>query len=137
MQDSGVMDVQSHTYDMHQWPPFEGRPQEQCRRAMIPLAGEEEKTFIAAVEQDLRLVAEDFSSNSHTPLIGLAYPTGAFSTLTEVLVHGSGIPVTFSTLTDQRNILVPGLHQSLYGLCRLNVTDQVTDQQLIAYLNDR
>ena len=40
MQDSGVLDFQSHTYDMHQWAPFETG--DVIRASALPLEGESE-----------------------------------------------------------------------------------------------
>ena len=65
----------------------------------------------------------------------LAYPGGYYDDLTEVLIHQAGIPVTFSIRTDARNVLVRGLPQSLYALCRWNVTERTAPQDLLAMVS--
>ena len=60
----------------------------------------------------------------------MAYPGGEYSSWTEALVHQAGIPLTLSTSTDRRNVLVKGLPQSLYALCRWYVTEDTTPEQL-------
>ena len=47
------------------------------------------------------------------------------------MVHQSGIPVTVSIDEDSRNVLVQGLPQSLYALCRRNVTERTTVEELL------
>ena len=133
MQASGVIDIQSHTYDMHQVQAVE--TQNPCRSCACPLEGESEADFIAAMTADLERFRSGYEAHGFGPLTALAYPTGRYTALTEILVHESGIPVTFSTATDRPNVLVQGLPQSLYALCRLNVTDSVTDQQLLDFVS--
>ena len=62
----------------------------------------------------------------------MAYPGGYYNDLTEVLIHQAGIPITLSIRTDSRNVLLRGLPQSLYALCRWNITEQVTPEALLA-----
>lgn len=50
MLDSGLISIGSHTYDMHQWPPYETvKP---ARENMLPLPGESETEYIDAVRND-------------------------------------------------------------------------------------
>ena len=130
---SGVIDVQSHTYDMHQWGPFETG--DQVRENILPLAGESETDYIAAVTADIGLYDSIVGQELGAGLTSLAYPGGDYNTLTEVAVHQAGIPVTMSTRTDSRNILVRGLPQSLYALCRWYITEETTEEELLAILN--
>ena len=129
---SGVIDIQSHTYDMHAWPPFE-EDNPGARSDMLPLDGESEEAYAAAVRSDLetydairkREFGEDFRA--------LAYPSGLFTDYTEILVHGAGIEVTFSTEAG-KNTLVKGLAQTLYALRRYTVTNDTTPDELLGWL---
>ena len=129
---SGVIDVQSHTYDMHQWPPFESG--DRVRKNILPLEGESDADYAAAVNADMELYAQLAREELGREFTSLAYPEGAYTTFTEVLVHQAGIPVTMSTRNDSRNVLVRGLPQSLYALCRWYMTEGMTPEDILAVL---
>ena len=133
MMESGVIDVQSHTYDMHQWAPVETG--DQIRETIVPLDGESEAGYAAALNADIEQYAEIARRELGGAFLSLAYPKGQYTVLTEMLVHQAGIPVTMSTRTDSRNVLVRGLPQSLYALCRWYVTEETTREELLAVLN--
>ena len=132
MMKSGVIDVQSHTYDMHQWPPFESG--DRVRKNILPLDGESDADYTAALNADIEQYAELAREELGRAFTSLAYPEGAYTTFTEVLVHQAGIPVTMSTRTDSRNVLVRGLPQSLYALCRWYMTEWTTPEDILAVL---
>lgn len=132
MVESGVIDVQSHTYDMHQWPPFE--PGEPIRETIVPLEGEGYAGYAAALNGDIAAYNQIASKELGYEFTALAFPGGSYTTLTEVLVHQAGIPVTMSTGTDSRNVLVRGLPQSLYALSRWSVTEETTQAELLELL---
>lgn len=124
-----VIDFQSHTYDMHQWAPFETG--DQVRTCALPLEGESEEAYAAALAADMDCYERERRRELGDGFLALAYPGGYYSELTEALIHEAGIPVTFSIKTDARNVLVRGLPQSLYALCRWNITDRVSPQELL------
>ena len=39
--------------------------------------------------------------------------------------------MTLSIRTDSRNVLVRGLPQSLYALCRWNITERTAEEELL------
>lgn len=133
MVESGVIDVQSHTYDMHQWPPFESG--DRIRQTMAPLEGEIYDDYAAALNRDVAAYNQIAKKELGYEFTSLAFPGGDYTTLTEVLVHQAGIPVTMSTQTDNRNILVRGLPQSLYALSRWSVMEETTQADLLEVLN--
>ncbi|MBQ7935236.1 MAG: polysaccharide deacetylase family protein, partial [Clostridia bacterium] len=129
---SGVIDLQSHTYDMHQWAPFETG--DAIRSSMLPFNNETEEDYAEALYADMETYKKWMQQELGRDFCALAYPSGYYNELVEVLVHQEGIPVTLSTDTDSRNVLVRGLPQSLYALCRFNVTDHTTAEELLSYL---
>ena len=133
MVESGVIDVQSHTYDMHQWPPFASG--DRIRQTMAPLEGEDYDGYAAALNGDVAAYNQIAKKELGYEFTSLAFPGGDYTTLTEVLVHQAGIPVTMSTRTDSRNVLVRGLPQSLYALSRWSVTEETTQADLLELLN--
>ena len=53
MVDSGLISIQSHTYDMHQWPPFEDG-NDRVRETLAQLPGESDADYEAAVRADIQ-----------------------------------------------------------------------------------
>ena len=132
MMESGVIDIQSHTYDMHQFAEFESG--DKIRETIAPLDSEDDASYAAALKADIArynvLARQEFGR----PFVSLAYPKGQYAALTEEVVHNAGILVTMSTQTDSRNILVRGLPQSLYALCRWYMTERTTPEGMLAVL---
>lgn len=135
MMDSGLIEVQSHTYDMHQYADYETTSA--VRYSAVQLPEESEQDYVAALTADLQTFRETYEQNTGRTVYALAYPHGDFTTLSEVLIHDAGIPVTFCIETSQRNTLVKGLPQTLYALCRLDVNESLSDEALLEYLADR
>lgn len=129
---AGVIDFQSHSYDMHQWPPFESGSS--VRENMLPFEWESEAEYAAVLRDDMEKYEEERVRELGEGFSALSYPEGQYNTLTEVLVHEAGIKLTMSSDTDRKNVLVRGLTQSLYALCRYDVTNGVTGEQIISYL---
>lgn len=125
---SGIISVQSHTYDMHQWEPYELGSR--IRVNATKLENESEKEYIAAILNDCKIYDQLMLDNCGEKFTAFAYPSGAHSILGEVVIHSYGIKVTFSTQTDVRNTLVKGIPQSLYALCRYNMSDSVSAEDL-------
>ena len=132
MLQSGVIDIQSHSYDMHQWADYEEN--EPARISMLPFDGESEIEYTASLQADMEKYDALRRQELGEGFCALAYPGGYYNDLVGVLVHEAGIPVTVSIRTDSRNVLVRGLPQSLYALCRMNVTERTTGEDLLAYL---
>lgn len=130
MVSSGVLDVQSHTYDMHQWAPFESGSR--IRESVLPLEGEDERDYLSALNQDLERYARERERELGAGFTALAYPVGLYCDLAEVAIHQAGIPVTFSFEASRRNVLVRGLPQSLYALCRWNITEETAAEGILS-----
>lgn len=56
---SGVISLQSHTYDMHQWGPYEST--DQPRETILPLEGESEADYRAALSADCQKIRQAHS----------------------------------------------------------------------------
>lgn len=129
---SGLISVYSHTYDMHQWPPFEPEGA-QVRETVQPFPGESEEAYAAAFRQDIRRSMEDLERETGVPCLALAYPQGVSVEQSRVLTAELGIQVTMSTI-PKNNVIVRGLPQSLYNLGRYSI-DDITAEELLEKLN--
>ena len=129
---SGRMEVQSHTYDMHQWAPFE--TSQTPRTSMLPLPEETEEEYAAAVREDFRLEQEVLAAGGVEDVYALAFPLGRHTEQTDRLLAELGVRVTLTTDSAHQNIVTRGDRDSLLGLGRLNMSDQVGDEELYAYL---
>ena len=98
---SGLISIQSHTFDMHQWPPFETAAD--VRATMSPLPGESEADFQAAILADVKAYRTMYEAAFGAAPIALAYPEGVYSTLTEVTLHENGFAITLCTDPARRN----------------------------------
>ena len=125
---SGLISIQSHTYDMHQWPPYETGSA--VRENILQLPGESEEAYVQALTEDFtrsRALLEDATGR---PVDVLAYPAGQYSTLAQVTLQSLGVHVTLST-NPGINTVVKGLPQTLYAMLRFGITEDVTPEALL------
>ena len=132
MVDSGLISVQSHTFDMHQWPPFEDG-NAQVRETLLPFDGEADADYEAAVEADFAESRELLESITGQPVNTLAFPEGAYVTLTQDALRSAGAELTFTTVRAV-NTVVKGLPQSLCAMPRFGMTESADMSALVAEL---
>ena len=132
MVDSGLISVQSHTFDMHQWPPFEDG-NAQVRETLLPFDGEADADYEAAVEADFAESRELLESITGQPVNALAFPEGAYVTLTQDALRSAGAELTFTTVRAV-NTVVKGLQQSLCAMPRFGMTESADMSALVAEL---
>lgn len=125
---SGLISIQSHTYDMHQWPPYE--TDSAVRENILQLPGESEESYVQALTEDFtrsRALLEDATGR---PVDVLAYPAGQYSMLTQVTLQSLGVHVTLST-NPGVNTVVKGLPQTLYAMLRFGITEDISPEALL------
>ena len=132
MVDSGLISVQSHTFDMHQWPPFEDG-NAQVRETLLPFDGEADADYEAAVEADFAESRELLESITGQPVNALAFPEGAYVTLTQDALRSAGAELTFTTVRAV-NTVVKGLPQSLCAMPRFGMTESADMSARVAEL---
>ena len=128
MIDSGVISIQSHTYDMHQWPPFESGSA--VRENILPLPGEAEADYVAALTADITRSRQEIEAATGETVDVLAYPTGVYSDLTQATLQQLGVEVTLTT-NPGVNTIVRGLPQSLLALKRFGMNDTVSVEAML------
>ena len=132
MVDSGLISVQSHTFDMHQWPPFEDG-NAQVRETLLPFDGETDADYEAAVEADFAESRDLLESITGEAVNALAFPEGAYVTLTQDALRNAGAELTFTTVRAV-NTVVKGLPQSLCAMPRFGMTETTDMTALLAAL---
>ena len=128
MQGNGGFDLvpSDHTYDMHQWPPFEDG-NDRVRETLAQLPGESDEDYEAAVKADIQQSQQAIEPITGEKVNALSYPEGAYGTLTMDALRSQGIELTFTTQPGV-NAVVQGLPQTLYSMHRITMTED-TDME--------
>ena len=130
---SGVISIQSHTYDMHQWAPYEDS--DQPRENILALEGESEEDYrslLSADCQKIRQVIQEGMGEASVHV--MAYPSGQLDTLSQVTLLENGFDITFTTQVGS-NTLIKGQPQSLLGLHRYNMNESVSVEQMLEWVS--
>ena len=133
MQDSEIIDIQGHTYDMHQSLAYESG--DKIRINAVELANETEENFIKALTEDYTKINSDFEKYLGKNVTIVAYPHGDYSTLSNVVLKSLGVKATLGT-TAKGNIVIKGLSQSLIGLNRYNISEKISTQDLLNFVSE-
>ncbi|MGN1047790.1 MAG: polysaccharide deacetylase family protein [Eubacteriales bacterium] len=129
--DSGIMDFQSHTYDMHRSETLDA----EYREGVLQTEKESEKEYIAALREDFGTSKSELEAGIGNKVFVMTYPYGKYSELTEVIMMQSGAKVSV-TVSEHINEISKGLPQSLRALGRLNMDDNVSGSALLRRLAD-
>lgn len=124
MERSGVMEVQSHTYDMHQEKEYE--KETPVYENVLREETESEEAYIKRFTGDVGLWEETLGK----PMLALSFPNGIRDDLAQVLLNEQGVKLTFCS-EPRRNTLIKGLSQSGYCLGRFNITNDISGEQLL------
>ena len=117
MYDSGVIDIQSHTYDSHK----KGETIKGEKGIFSnPLKGESKEEYITRITQDMKKTIKTFEKNMGYAPIALAYPYGEFSDESEKVVKENGIKATFTVKSGK----VTRKNKSTYLLNRVTVSGE-------------
>lgn len=127
MVDSGLISIQNHTYDLHQWQPFE---EGIARNSVLQLEGESESDYIEVLRNDFSRNISEIEENLSIKANVLAYPLGYISNLSEIIAKECGIEVTLSVNTGI-NTIVQGLPQTLFSLKRFGMTDLISPEEML------
>lgn len=130
MLDSGLIEIQSHTYDLHQAVAYEADP---ARTTMLKAENESEENWLELLRSDAVREAEALSFGGTNPVYALAFPEGRHSDEIRAVSAESGIRIMLTTETGV-NTLIRGLPQSLFGLRRITVND-ISGEELLAVLD--
>ena len=132
MYSSGIMSIQSHTFDMHQAVRFEG---EGCRSTMAMLDGEKEEDYIKAVHEDLSKSREMLEKATGGRIFSLSFPEGYYNDIVLVSAEDEGFTVSVSTEWGNAEI-IKGLRQSLKAMKRIGASELSADA-LIEHIKNK
>ena len=125
----GVLDLQSHSYDLHQLSSYGYS----SRDGMRPLAGESPADYRQVLDEDMVQFRRRRDGRVATDLVALAYPFGYWTEEADQFLTEEGVLMTFTT-DPHSNLLVKGDPASLRLLGRYNVTDHWSGQALVRML---
>ncbi len=131
MVDSGVISIQSHTYDMHQWAAYETG--ERIRKNILRLEEETEEEYIAALKADFTRSKEEIELGTGKKANVLAYPGGSYDTLSQAVLSSQGVKATLS-IRAGKAVLVKGLPQSLYAMKRFYIRPDTKESEFLGWL---
>lgn len=129
--ESGVIELQSHTYDLHQRESYgiSGRD------GVLPLPHEDEVAYRLALTEDVEKQQALFSRELGQKPTALAYPFGFYCEQSEDIFTQQGIRVTFTT-THGSNRLRISHPNSLQQLNRYTITDRMTGVELLTLIEE-
>ena len=127
---TGLIEIQSHTYDMHQWAPFEPGP---ARENILIMYGENYVDYIAALTYDHLRISYLIEAATGQSVFAVAFPFGYYDELSLNVLKSLGVNVTL-TVQHGFNIISEGQPQSLHLLNRKNVIDTLDEYEFMKLL---
>jgi peptidoglycan/xylan/chitin deacetylase (PgdA/CDA1 family) len=131
MIDSGIMEIQSHSYSFHDHESYETK--DSFRDGVLQKDGESEKEYINVFKEDYLKSKREIEENTGNRVTAYFYPFGKYTVLTEALLREMGNRVSVTT-NPGINTIVKGLPQSLNGLKRIAVPASSDTETLLELL---
>lgn len=128
--EKGIIDVQSHTFDMHQLESYGYSGRDGVRR----MRGESAEDYRRALLDDAAAFRERRGDRVATELLALAYPFGYYDMEADKIMGEAGYQLTV-TIDERMNRLRAGDEACLRMLGRFNVTDHTTGEALVDRLD--
>lgn len=125
--EKGVLDLQSHTFNMHLLiaDGFSDRD------GMLRMPGESEEDYrIALLADDTQARQRREEDGLTTGLNALAFPFGYYDMELDRVLQEAGYTATF-TIDERPNRLLPGHPEGLRMMGRINVTDTMSGEKLV------
>lgn len=128
MIDSGLVDIQNHTYDLHSTEGYSAGFNKPTAKGVMKLKGENEYKYRMRLRDDLvTLNYLTYNNTRHIPLF-LVYPYGAYSDLTEKAIYNFGFK---GSLTSDEGIREYKTVNDLKKMPRINVTNDLKGEKLL------
>jgi len=127
---SGLISIQSHSYDMHQHEPYESGP---YRKGVLQRDGESDDEYIEAFKADFGLAAAQIEAITGARPFVYSYPFGFRNYMTDALLRDMGVKVTL-TIAAGFNTVTKDKPESLLGMNRFNVPGDMTPGELLVMI---
>lgn len=132
MFESGFIDIQNHSFDMHQVEIYDGID---YRYGTLKKDSENEKDYLEVVKKDYLKLKNIIEEEVNNDVFVFTYPYGFRDDITEALLRELDNKVTV-TVDEGINEIVKGLPQSLYSMKRINVTENILSEELIKKIDN-
>jgi len=127
---SGIMSIQSHSYDMHQFALFEDGP---FREGILQMDGEDGIDYIRAFNADFELAAEQIENMVGLRPFVYSYPYGHYNDMSDKLLGELGVKVTL-IVEEGVNTVKRGAPNTLFRMKRFNVPGDMMPETLLKML---
>jgi len=128
----GVIQIGHHSYDMHMVELFE--TPETFRHGVLQREGESMEDYFAAFYHDFHTLRIQIEEALGTEVLVYVYPYGHYNEYTEAMLREWGVRVTLSTRFGS-NVIERGNPDSLFGLARPNMYEELVGERLVERLN--
>ncbi len=123
MEESAVIEIQSHTFDLHQNADYEkGTAYENVLKKRF----ESDAAYVERIKTDLALWEERVGKE----IKALAYPHGLSDLLSQAILCEEGVKLTFSTM-PKVDTLIKGMPSSGHNLGRFTVTEDMSAEDVL------
>lgn len=129
MTESGVIEIGSHTFDLHGNKNYE----QNAREDVSQISGESEEEYISVIRADFAESRDYLSSITGGNVTALSYPRGVITDNAARIAVEEGYTVTVSTVWGEQE-LVMGLPQSLYAMKRYHISNDRAPESLVELL---
>lgn len=134
MQESGLVQIENHTYDMHQETWLEDG--EYIRENATKLSNETEENYISSMKNDYTTMKNIFNDYLGKDTLVFTYPHGKYTELSENILKDLGVVMTITT-QNGNNLIQKGNPDCLYKIKRYNICNEVSSEQLLKYLEKK
>ena len=126
--DSGRVELGSHTFDLHQWRPYETGPE--VRENVKRLPSDTDAKYLTVLRDDARRFADLYRAATGETTDIFSYPRGAVTEEAAAVLREAGYSMTFCSERGV-NTIVRGLPRCLTGLRRYNVDGDMTADDVL------
>lgn len=126
MLDSGLISIQSHSYNLHQWEPLETGI---ARCSVLQLENETNHEYIQVLTADYLTSLFEIEENTTETVNVFSYPGGAYSPLSEKVLSSLGVLATVSVYPEI-NFIYRNQPDTLFALNRYSM-DSITDMDIV------
>ena len=124
---SGLISIQSHSFDMHQHEPFETGP---YRKGILQREDESDEEYTGAFKSDFEQAAAQIEDMLGVRPFVFSYPFGLRNSAADKLLREMGVGVTL-TIAAGFNTVTKNDPNSLFNMNRFNVPGDMSPDELL------